>query len=358
VKKKLIADAAVVLGKIEAAQSAEALAAAIKEAKPFSSVASIQQAIPAATQRLATLKAQADKATTRDFLSRVEEAERRDMKHPSAKNKAEEQLKRYFEEFFQEGGRRRGAEKTWDFEEFKEAMDIIAPSIRGKDLKAAFALADEDGSGSIDAQEFMSRAGQYQSLSEKIGEGHTCRRGSLTSVSVPTAAALKSDQRPAAPQLKVQHSRGSSTATPGSTPPRGSGSAPVLRSAATGGDVPRAVSLEKTVKRESIVAGFTDADKQQAARLFSEYDDDGSGELDFDEFREVMREIAGKSLSDAQLQEAFAAVDTDGNGMVSWDEFLEGQQELRKWKQKKKPKSRRNRSPQPLRAGDKLASTL
>ena len=113
VKKKLIADAAVVLGKIEAAQSAEALAAAIKEAKPFSSVASIQQAIPAATQRLATLKAQADKATTRDFLSRVEEAERRDMKHPSAKNKAEEQLKRYFEEFFQEGGRRRGAEKTW-----------------------------------------------------------------------------------------------------------------------------------------------------------------------------------------------------------------------------------------------------
>ena len=253
----------------------------------------------------------------------------------------------------------------------------------------------------------MSRAGQYQSLSEKIGEGHTCRRGSLTSVSVPTAAALKSDQRPAAPQLKVQHSRGSSTATPGSTPPRGSGSAPVLRSAATGGDVPRAVSLEKTVKRESIVAGFTDADKQQAARLFSEYDDDGSGELDFDEFREVrlrgggvgwdggggeaddpaislaiardltplppvplplltrppaypqvMREIAGKTLSDKQLQEAFTAVDTDGNGMVSWDEFLEGQQELRKWKQKRKPKSRRNGSPQPLRAGDKLASTL
>jgi len=28
-----------------------------------------------------------------------------------------------------------------DFGEFKKAMDIIAPSIRGKDLKAAFALA-------------------------------------------------------------------------------------------------------------------------------------------------------------------------------------------------------------------------
>ena len=57
-----------------------------------------------------------------------------------------------------------------------------------------------------------------------------------------------------------------------------------------------------------------------------------------------MREIAGKTLSDEQLQEAFRAVDTDGNGLVSWDEFLEGQMELRKWRQKKKPSSRRRRT--------------
>ena len=56
---------------------------------------------------------------------------------------------------------------------------------------------------------------------------------------------------------------------------------------------------------------------------------------------QVMREIAGKTLSDEQLQEAFSAVDTDGNGLVSWDEFLEGQMELRKWRQKKKPSRRR-----------------
>lgn len=56
---------------------------------------------------------------------------------------------------------------------------------------------------------------------------------------------------------------------------------------------------------------------------------------------QVMREIAGKTLSDEQLHEAFSAVDTDGNGMVSWDEFLEGQMELRKWRQKKKPSRRR-----------------
>ena len=74
VKKKLIADAQVALGKIEAAHSAEALAAAIKAAQPFLSAASLQQALPAAKQRLASLTAQADKAVKSDFLSRVDEA--------------------------------------------------------------------------------------------------------------------------------------------------------------------------------------------------------------------------------------------------------------------------------------------
>ena len=43
-------------------------------------------------------------------------------------------------------------------------------------------------------------------------------------------------------------------------------------------------------------AGFPDADKEQAARLFAEYDDDGSGELDFDEFREARRRGQGPGV--------------------------------------------------------------
>ena len=180
---------------------------------------------------------------------------------------------------------------------------------------------DEDGSGSIDAEEFMSRASQYQSLSEKIGDGHTCRKGSLASMSVPSAAAAKPEKPPAAapegaprskrssrpaaapleeaprsksssrlaavPLEEAPHSRGSShaTVTPGSTPPLGRDSSPVQRTAAT--------TSTLTIRRESIVAGFTDADKEQAARLFAEYDDDGSGELDFDEFREARRRGQG-----------------------------------------------------------------
>ena len=388
-KKKLIADAGVALEKIEATRTIETLAAAIKAAEPFSSAASLQKALPAARQRLAALQAEADKARKNDFLSRVEEAEKRDMKHPMAKSKAEQQLRRYFEQVFEDADANKN--KTWcvaaphgsGVQRGRVSLAHHPPSPYGcagtsrsfrwrwtsshrvsaartsrlpltlpyaaaapepqradwsnrprpkhrsarpvhltRVLVSPAAGQDEDGSGSIDAEEFMSRASQYQSLSEKIGDGHTCRKGSLASMSGPSAAAVKPEKPPAAAPLEgashskrstrpaavpleeaprsksssrpaavpleeAPHSRGSShaTVTPGSTPPLGRDSSPVPRTAAT-----------STIRRESIVAGFTDADKEQAARLFAAYDDDGSGELDFDEFREARRRGQGPGV--------------------------------------------------------------
>lgn len=57
-----------------------------------------------------------------------------------------------------------------------------------------------------------------------------------------------------------------------------------------------------------------------------------------------MREIAGNGLSEKQLRQVFVEVDTDCNGLVDYDEFLAGQHQLRKWRQKKKPKGRRRTS--------------
>ena len=366
-KKKLIADAGVALEKIEAARTIETLTAALKAAEPLSSAASLQKALPAARQRLAALQAEADKARKNDFLSRVEEAEKRDMKHPKAKSKAEQQLRRYFEQVFEDADANKN--KTWcvaaparvgsakgsgvpsippaltlgcagtsrSFRwRWTSSHRVSAARTSRLPLTLPYAAAapepqradwpkrprlkhrsarhvhltrvpaagqDEDGSGSIDAEEFMSRASQYQSLSEKIGDGHTCRKGSLASMSAPSAAKpekppaaapegasrSKRSSRPAAvPLEEAPHSRGSShtTVTPGSTPPLGRDSSPVQRTAAT----------TSTIRRESIVAGFTDADKEQAARLFAEYDDDGSGELDFDEFREARRRGQGPGV--------------------------------------------------------------
>ena len=56
--------------------------------------------------------------------------------------------------------------------------------------------------------------------------------------------------------------------------------------------------------------------RRQAKALFSKYDKDRSGGLDFDEFRKVMTVIAGEGVSDGSLLKAFEAVDTNGNGKI------------------------------------------
>ena len=56
-----------------------------------------------------------------------------------------------------------------------------------------------------------------------------------------------------------------------------------------------------------------------------------------------MVEIAGEGLSNKNLIQAFEAVDTNGNGKIDWNEFLMGQQELKKWRQKRKPKKHKSK---------------
>ena len=101
-RKKVIAEAADALRRIEAARSMEALAAAIEAAEPFSKASSaLEQALPAARQRCAEMQEQAEKAQQTDFLSRVEEAERRDSK--MHRGSAQQLLDKYFgDRFFQE----------------------------------------------------------------------------------------------------------------------------------------------------------------------------------------------------------------------------------------------------------------
>jgi Ca2+-binding EF-hand superfamily protein len=53
-----------------------------------------------------------------------------------------------------------------------------------------------------------------------------------------------------------------------------------------------------------------------------------------------MRIIAGEGLSDANMLKAFEQCDQDGTGNIDYQEFLAGQTELKKWKQKRKPKKK------------------
>ena len=65
-------------------------------------------------------------------------------------------------------------------------------------------------------------------------------------------------------------------------------------------------------------------DAESWVDIFKHYDSDGSGELDFDEFRKAIRRhgrMSIRSVTDDELKEVFAVVDTDCGGTVSAEEF-------------------------------------
>ena len=56
-----------------------------------------------------------------------------------------------------------------------------------------------------------------------------------------------------------------------------------------------------------------------------EMDDDGSGEVDFEEFRVYWHttQYPEEEDYDREIADLFAAVDVDGSGKIEWGEFLE-----------------------------------
>ena len=63
---------------------------------------------------------------------------------------------------------------------------------------------------------------------------------------------------------------------------------------------------------------------QDPKKLFSHYDRDNSGHLDFNEFRNAVRRgghLTPSMLSDGDLRKLFSAVDDDSSGDVSIDEL-------------------------------------
>jgi Ca2+-binding EF-hand superfamily protein len=83
-------------------------------------------------------------------------------------------------------------------------------------------------------------------------------------------------------------------------------------------------ALESTdmqlVKRKLASLSFAFGKGQDPHTLFSRYDRDKSGELDFTEFCNAVRKggkLSVTAVTDRQLQQWFSAVDIDNNGAVS-----------------------------------------
>jgi hypothetical protein len=63
------------------------------------------------------------------------------------------------------------------------------------------------------------------------------------------------------------------------------------------------------------------ADINAAIRLFQEVDEDGSGEIDREEFAEMVRQM-GIGMSEERIDEVYATYDVDGGGSIGLSEFL------------------------------------
>jgi len=62
-------------------------------------------------------------------------------------------------------------------------------------------------------------------------------------------------------------------------------------------------------------------------RMFSFFDEDQSGEIDIDEFDQLLR-MVGKAKSRAQVETMFKKMDADSSGLVSEDEFIQAVLEM------------------------------
>jgi hypothetical protein len=77
------------------------------------------------------------------------------------------------------------------------------------------------------------------------------------------------------------------------------------------------------VKKKFRAAAYS-ASGNDWQRLFKQYDKDGNGELDADEFaKAVRRYVTPKQMNDGELGQLFKAVDLDGGGTIGPDEFYE-----------------------------------
>lgn len=280
-EEKCVADAAKALKKLKAASTLHELSDALRRGIRLKSyLPELKKAIPEAEKRLKEMTANAEKGDIDEFMARVEAAAKRDGAGASPMDALAGYFKDLFSDFNEDG------DSCLNFEEFKQALEIIAPSFSEAELKGAFRAADTDGSGGVDKDEFMKRASMFQKMSEDMDNAET----NAETMAAGMAASVASE-------------------------------------VASG-------AAEKNLMQ------LTAEEKKEAEMLFKKYDKDKSGELDFAEFRKVMRILAGEGLSDANMLKAFEECDKDGTGSIDYREFLAGQKELKKWKQKRKPKKK------------------
>lgn len=65
-----------------------------------------------------------------------------------------------------------------------------------------------------------------------------------------------------------------------------------------------------------------DTDEEEVRKSFASFDQDGSGQLDFPEFKRLMTTVGEHPFADAELHALMLNVDLDGNGTICVEEYI------------------------------------
>ncbi|KAE8905635.1 hypothetical protein PF005_g680 [Phytophthora fragariae] len=68
-------------------------------------------------------------------------------------------------------------------------------------------------------------------------------------------------------------------------------------------------------------ATLSEEHERELKKIFDDYDQDGSGEIDIDELRDIAEDL-GEPLSEIELQYLAKEFDSDESGSISWTEFI------------------------------------
>ena len=162
-----------------------------------------------------------------------------------------------------------------DEEELGQIFAKIGMKVDADELKLMFQEVDEDGSGEVDLDEYLGmlkqvKEGGNSEIARKLAE-----------------AAILAEQM----KRKEEAQR-------------------------------RAARAREASRRAAVFAKFKKKQLEEFRRQFNTFDADGSGEIDFDEMKAMVRGL-GMDTPGHVLKKLMKSIDTDGDGTLSFVEFLE-----------------------------------
>lgn len=89
-------------------------------------------------------------------------------------------------------------------------------------------------------------------------------------------------------------------------------------------------SSQVIMLKKAISEFFSKHNTIKLKQIFSFFDRDGNGYLDFVELRTVMKQIANEKVTEDDVHQMMAEADTNRNGFIEYPEFCEVMLRLRR----------------------------